>query len=298
MQETRLIQKIRRFAGRTPRNSQIVAGIGDDCAIMRPSADFDFVFTTDFTIEDRHFKLTNHTGADVGVKSLARSLSDLAAMGAEPVFCTVSLALPASLSSDWFDDFYQGFTECAREYKISLAGGDLAQSSNVVVDVMCCGSVPHGMALLRSGARPGDGIYVTGELGFSALGFELQQGEAWLRHKRPVPRLAIGIELRGLATSAMDLSDGLSFDLQRLCEESNVGAEVHPLLPIAKNATLAHALDGGEDYELLFTASPGSNVPERIAGVSVRKIGTITSHSGKITYEGNILEPLGFDHFR
>lgn len=298
MRETTLIQKIRSFAGRTPSNEQMVAGIGDDCAILRPSPGHDFVFTTDFTIEERHFTRASHTGSEVGSKSLARSLSDLAAMGAEPVFCTVSLAMPAGLSSDWFDDFYQGLTDTAREYNIMLAGGDLAQSDKVVVDVMCCGRVPRGAALLRSGARPGDAIYVTGALGTSALGLERKEGDAWRRHKRPVPRIAIGLALRGAATSAMDLSDGLSLDLRRLCDESNVGAEIRSPLPIAEGATLRQALHGGEDYELLFTAPAESIVADHIAGVAVSKIGIITAEPGKITYEGDTLEPLGFDHFR
>jgi thiamine-monophosphate kinase len=298
MREIEIVEKIREFARRTPLNSEVVAGIGDDCAIVRPRLDQDLVFTTDFTIEDRHFSLATHSAIDVGYKSLARSLSDLAAMGAEPVFCLVSLAVPGPLSSDWTRDFYDGFTSAAGEYKISLAGGDLARADKVIVDVMCCGSVPRGSALLRSGAKPGDDIYITGLLGYSAFGLEHQQGEAWLRHKRPVPRLALGLELRGMATAAIDLSDGLSLDLARLCQESRVGAEIHPPLPVAEGASLHQALHGGEDYELLFTVPPGTIMPAQIAGVPVSPIGEITGHANTITYAGSLLEPLGFDHFR
>lgn len=297
MDEIALIEKIRNFARLTPHNDQLVAGIGDDCAILRPRAGFDQVFTTDFTIEGRHFTLATHTAANVGVKSLARSLSDLAAMGAEPVFCTVSLALPSAGASEWLDEFYESFISAAREYKISLAGGDLAKSDKIIVDVMCCGNVPSGAALLRSGARPGDDLYVTGSLGISSFGLASQHGEAWLRHKRPVPRLGVGVQLRGLASAAMDLSDGLSLDLRRLCQSSKVGAEIESV-PVADGATVEQALHGGEDYELLFTAPLGANIPAQIAGVSVTRIGRITDHPETITYKGSNLEPLGFDHFR
>jgi thiamine-monophosphate kinase len=297
MDEVALIEKIRNFARRAPHNDQLVAGIGDDCAVLRPRPGFDQVFTTDFTIEDRHFTRSTHTPADVGVKSLVRSLSDLASMGAEPVFCIVSLALPSALGSEWLDEFYEAFIATAGEYNISLAGGDLAKSDKIVVDVMCCGNVPSGLALLRSGARPGDDAYVTGSLGISASGLASQRGEAWLRHKRPIPRLAVGIELRGVASSAMDLSDGLSLDLRRLCKASNVGAQID-FVPIAGGASLEQALHGGEDYELLFTARPGANIPAQIAGVPVTKIGRITDRPEVITYKGSNLEPLGFDHFR
>jgi thiamine-monophosphate kinase len=297
MDEIALIEKIRNFAGRTPQNEQLIVGVGDDCAILRPRTGFDQVFTTDFTIEDRHFTRATHTAADVGVKSLVRSLSDLAAMGAEPVFCIVSLALPSAAGSEWLDEFYESFVSTAREYNLSLAGGDLAKSDKIVIDVMCCGNVPSGLALLRSGARPGDRLYVTGSLGISSLGLASPGGEAWLRHKRPIPRLAVGVQLRGIATSAMDLSDGISLDIRRLCQASNVGAEIDSL-PVAEGASIEQALHGGEDYELLFTAPPGANVPAQISAVPVTNIGCITGQPEIITYKGSTLEPLGFDHFR
>ncbi len=298
MRETEIIELIRNFATRAPANSQLVAGIGDDCAIVRPRPEQDLVFTTDFTIEDRHFTLATHSAMDVGYKSLARSLSDLAAMGAEPVFCLVSLAVPGALSSNWITEFYEGLTSAAGEYKISLAGGDLARADKVVVDVMCCGSVPRGSALLRSGAKPGDDIYVTGLLGYSACGLARKEGDAWIRHKRPAPRIAVGIELRSIATGAIDLSDGLSLDLARLCQESRVGAEIQPPLPTAEGASLQEALHGGEDYELLFTVPPGTRMPALIGRVPITRIGEITAGAGTITFGGSPLEPLGFDHFR
>lgn len=298
MRETELIEAIKSFADQTPAAKSVVRGIGDDCAVVRPMPRRDLVFTTDFTLENRHFSLDTHSAADIGHKSLARSLSDLAAMGADPVFCLVSLALPSSLGRAWIKSFYRGLTALARTHRITLAGGDLASADNIAIDVMCCGSVPSSTALLRRGARPGDAIYVSGELGGSAFALERQRGAAWRRHKRPEPRLALGKALRGVASAAMDLSDGLSLDLKRLCRESNAGAELTGEIPRAKGASIGQALHGGEDYELLFTANARKKIPAQIAGVPIARIGEITREAGTITYGGRILEPLGFDHFR
>jgi thiamine-monophosphate kinase len=298
MRETELIGVIRNFADRTPAAKSLIRGIGDDCAVVRPARNQDLVFTTDLTLEDRHFTLATHSAADIGHKALARSLSDLAAMGADPVFCLVSLALPPSLGRTWIKRFYRGLTALAREHRITLAGGDLASSDKIAIDVMCCGSVPQSTALLRSGAKPGDGIYVSGELGGSALALEQKRGAGWKRHKRPEPRLALGRAIRGLASAAMDLSDGLSLDLERLCRESHVGARLISDIPRAKGASIEQALHGGEDYELLFTAGTRKNIPARLAGVPIARIGETTNEAWTITYGGRILEPLGFDHFR
>ncbi len=257
MRETQIVDRIRQLAQASHRDSAVVKGIGDDCAILRPRPNEDLVFTSDFLIEDRHFSLVTHSPADIGHKALARSLSDLAAMGAEPVFCLVSLAVPARLAISWVQRFYKGLLALAAKYKVALAGGDLARFDKVVADVICCGRVPRGKALLRSGAKPGDRIYVTGTLGASAHGLATHQGQAWRRHLRPEPRIKAGIALRRLgASAAMDLSDGLSLDLKRLCLESKAGAEINANLPVARDATREEALHGGEDYELLFTAGP------------------------------------------
>jgi thiamine-monophosphate kinase len=298
MRETELIGTIRRFADQIPAVKSVIRGIGDDCAVIRPRRDSDLVFTTDFTLEDRHFTTDTHTAADIGHKSLARSLSDLAAMGADPVFCLVSLALPAHAGRKWIKSFYQGLTALARIHRVALAGGDLARAEKIAVDVMCCGNVPSGGAILRSGAKPGDVLYVSGQLGGSALGFVRRRGAAWKRHKRPEPRLRLGRALRRIATAAMDLSDGLSLDLERLCRESNVGAELTAEVPRAKGASNEQALHGGEDYELLFTAKASKKVPAAVAGIPITRIGRITAEIGTIIYKGKVLEPLGFDHFR
>jgi len=298
MRETQVIERIRALASKTGHPPQLITGIGDDCAVFRPRAREDLVFTTDLTIEGRHFLKETHTAFDVGYVALARSLSDLAAMGAGPAFCLVSLAVPPGLETRWLTRFYRGLLSLARASGMALAGGDLASSDRIIADVMCCGSVPRGKAMTRGGAMPGDSIYVTGSLGASALGLATRRGLAWKRHLRPQPRLAAGLLLRNIpATAAMDLSDGLSLDLWRLCRESGVAADLTDHLPIAKGATLEHALHGGEDYELLFTSAQ-ARVPGRLAGVPVTRIGTIRrGPAGLVTFRGIPLEPLAFDHF-
>lgn len=299
MRETEIVQRIAALAGPAGRNRTLITGIGDDAAIIRPRPGEDLVFTTDFVLQDRHFTLATHTAADIGHKALARSLSDLAAMGSEPVFCLISLALPAALGPAWVDRFYKSLLALAAKHRIVIAGGDLARFEKVAVDVMCCGRVPRGKALVRSAAKPRDRIYVTGELGASANGLGARRGPNWRRHLRPEPRIRAGIALRKLGISAcMDLSDGLSLDLTRLCDASRVSADIGPDIPVAPGASLDEALHGGEDYELLFTAPPRIKVPRRIAGVRVTQIGCITRRrSDTIRFNGAPLPPQGFDHF-
>ncbi|MGB9604386.1 MAG: thiamine-phosphate kinase, partial [Bryobacteraceae bacterium] len=162
------------------------------------------------------------------------------------------------------------------------------------------GTAPRGRALLRSGARPGDEIYVSGRLGGSALGLATRRGAAWKRHLRPEPRLELGAYLRRLgATAAMDVSDGLSLDLHRLCLASGVAAELEDTLPVFPGASLDQALHGGEDYELLFTTSADTRVPRSYRGVELTRIGRIVrGRAGRIVLAGEKLRPLGWDHFR
>jgi thiamine-monophosphate kinase len=261
---------------------------------LSPKAGEDLVFTADFVLEDRHFTLGTHTPAAIGEKALARSLSDLAAMGAEPIFCLVSLAIPAELGGAFVEGFYKGLLRTANRYAVALAGGDLARFNNVIADVMCCGRVPRGKALLRSGAKAGQRIFVTGKLGAAAHAFAVG------RPILPVARLEAGIALRkaGVA-SAIDLSDGLSLDLARVCHESNVGAEIFSgSLPVARRATLDEALHGGEDYELLFTAAAKIKVPARIGKLAITEIGVMTrGKPGVVLMDGAPLQSKGFDHF-
>lgn len=296
--ENALVAQIRKLADRKC-SSSLIRTIGDDCAIVRPRSGEDLVFTTDFVLEDRHFTFDTHTPEDIGHKALARSLSDLAAMGAKPLFCLVSLALPAENADAFVKRFYRGLLRLATKYKVTLAGGDLARFPKIVVDVMCCGTVLSRESLLRSAARVGDVIYVTGYLGLSALGLRTRAGAAWKRHLRPQPRIEVGLALRKLGVRcAMDISDGLSIDLARLCMESGVSAELQTTLPVGRNATLRDALHGGEDYELLFTAQEAVKIPHKISGIAITRIGRIIKRkSVSVTLNGWPLAQGGFDHF-
>jgi thiamine-monophosphate kinase len=299
MREIEIVARIRKLAERNHHDRGIVRGIGDDCAILRPSANEDLVFTSDFVLEGRHFALGTHTPADIGHKALARSLSDLAAMGSEPVFCLVSLAVRSELGAAWINGFYRGLLALAAKFRITLAGGDLARFDRVAADVICCGRVPRGEAILRSGANPGDRIYCTGELGAAAHGLSVRRGKHWRRHLRPEPRIQAGIALRRLgASAAIDVSDGLALDLHRLCVESKAGADLNSDLPIASGAKLEDALYGGDDYELLFTASPKKKIPGHIGDLRITRIGdVILGSAGVVKWKGRRLEPKGFDHF-
>ena len=264
---------------RLPRKHRnLVLGIGDDCAIYRPRRGEDLVFTTDFFIEGVHFKGRGLEQAARAVP-LARSLSDIAAMGAVPRFCLVSLALPKWADESWVAQFFDGLLELARETNTALAGGDLSHAKELVCDVMVCGSVPRGKALRRDGARPGDAIYVSGPLG------------GWRHRAGVTPRLKEGQKLLGKATACIDVSDGLALDLHRLCVASKVSASLDHV-PLLEDATLKQALHDGEDYELLYTAPPRLRVP----GI---RIGTIIrGNAGAISLNGQSIAPRGYDHFQ
>ena len=282
-----------------PRGAGIVAGIGDDCAIVRPrGAVEDLLFTTDMLIEGTHFLRETHGAGDVGWKALARGLSDIAAMGGTPRFCLVSLALARWCNSRWVDRFYDGLLDLAGRAGVPLIGGDLAVTDRVMCDIVVAGAAPRGKSLRRDGARAEDEIYVSGELGVSALGMKSQRGEAWRRHKRPEPRLELGRYLRERAgaTAAMDLSDGLSLDLHRMCADSGLCAQIGAP-PIYRGATLEQALHGGEDYELLFTVPPKRRVPQSFAGLKLTRIGTMRrGEPGRVELDGVELPRRGWDH--
>jgi len=301
MNELEAVERIRSLAAGT-RGKGIKLGIGDDCAIYQsPGAREDLLLTTDMVIEDIHFRAATHPADAVGWRALARALSDIAAMGGEPRFVLVSLALASWADRRWLDGFYRGLLRLARRTGAVLAGGDLGHAEKVYCDMVAGGVAPRGTALRRDGARAGDSIWISGELGGSALGLEKGRGAAWRRHLYPEPRLELGRYLRSRlkATAAMDLSDGVSIDLHRLAKASGLKARLDRPLPVASGATLDQALHGGEDYELLFTLAPGIKPPARYKGLPLTCIGVMErGKAGAVEFFGWPLAPLGYDHLR
>lgn len=308
LNEKLLIDRIRRAAlGGSPGRS-----IGDDCAVLQVPRGHEALVTTDFSLEGVHFRRDWHPPDAVGHRCLARGLSDIAAMGGTPRAAFLSLALPADLPQAWVDRFIAGLLKLASWYSVRLAGGDTAQSPDgVLADIVVLGSVPAGRAVLRSGARPGDFIFVTGTLGSAiAVLHRLREGEkldpkSHPKHFYPEPRLAAGQFLRAkkLASAMIDISDGLSTDLGHICEESKTGALVYAeSLPAAADKDgLTFALHGGDEYELLFTARPDRRIPRQIAGVPVTRIGEIV-RGRQLRLAGangktQILRPAGWEHF-
>jgi len=323
LSEKELIARIRRSAGAGKSTGHtagqsVVTGIGDDCAVLRIPPGHELLVTTDFTIENVHFRRDWHPPELVGWRCLTRGLSDIAAMGGEPRAAFLSLAVAADVPQTWVDRFLKGMLELAREFDLPLAGGDTAQAVlGIQADIVVVGSVPKGKAVLRSGAKPGEHIYVSGDLGGSAAALaelaKSKPGAAHLRRvsrpSRPQPRVAVGQWLlrRGVASAMIDLSDGLSTDLGHICEESRVGAEiVAEAIPRSRAGAgrepvaLEFALDGGDDYELLFT-SP-RDLPAKVAGVRISRIGRTTRSGGMRLIGPNgksrPFRPGGWEHFK
>jgi thiamine-monophosphate kinase len=313
--EKELIARIQR---RARTGSRVLHGIGDDCAVLRPSGRHELLVTTDFSLEGVHFRREWHPPDAVGHRCLARGLSDIAAMGGEPIAAFLSLASPRHLPHKWINSFFDGFLRLASKFGVTLAGGDVAQSSaGILADIVVIGSVPPHRAVLRSGARRGDQIYVTGQLGGAAAVLEQMRSRTTRggarKHDRllyPVPRIAVARVLRErkLASAMIDISDGLSTDLDHICEASHVGASIHasaiPLAELKQHTPveLRFALHGGDDYELLFTVRPGRTVPPKVAGVPITKIGDIVRGRGmKLILDHDRVEqlrPQGWQHFR
>jgi thiamine-monophosphate kinase len=307
--EKKLIDKIRGLARpKTP----VIKGIGDDCAVLRFPTGHDALVTTDFTIENVHFRRQWHSPELVGRRCLTRGLSDIAAMGGRPVAVFLSLAVDSNVPQSWVNGFFKGLLQLAEEFQVSLAGGDTAQSAQgIQADIVVVGSVPKGKAVLRSGAKPDDLIYVTGELGGAAATIDrLAQskplGLGYSKYLSPNPRLAVGQNLRrrGLASAMIDVSDGLSTDLEHICQESQVGAEIEaatiPRGQIGREkVALEFALHGGDDYELLFTSA--KPMPRYVAGVRVTRIGRITKNLGMRLLgpdgKSKRLRAQGWEHF-
>ena len=324
-----LIARIRDRLANLPSN--VIQGIGDDCAVSSISPGNQLVTTTDLLVEEVHFDLSFLSASELGRKSLAVNLSDIAAMGARPRFAFLSLAIPERLSVEFLDGFLKGFLELAAPYGVSLLGGDTSASPDrFFINVTLLGEGKRKNLVFRHGAKPGDDLYVTGTLGDSFLGLQIARRkkrkpltpeEAFLlnRHFNPTPRVKEGRLLgeKKLAGSMIDVSDGLLSDLGHICEESNVSATIFthqiplsdPLRIQARKMKFLDwqvAIQGGEDYELLFSASPGK-APEVLAQgkrwkCGITRIGRIESPGKGIVVQGEE-GPIdsrrfrGYDHF-
>ena len=287
MYEIEIIRRIHSGAATAPFPKR---GIGDDCAILVSPRNSDLLVTTDLFIEGTHFRRSDASANALGYRALARALSDIAAMGGTPLAYFVSIAVPEWATGRWLTGFYNGMRAIADKTGAVLAGGDTTSGKTLWCDLTLLGHAPRGRALRRDTAKPGDAIYVSGELGV----------ECAAKRVRFEPRLALGRYLleNRIATACMDLSDGLALDLHRLCLESQAAAELHHPLPLAKSTTMAHALTNGEDYELLFTASPRRRVPATFNGIPLTRIGMIVpGKPGNVTLNGKFLAPRGWDPF-
>ena len=324
--ENSILQRIlKRMASSTKNHAGRVVhlGIGDDAALFRPNRGHEIILTCDWLLEGTHFLRGKHPPDAVGWKSLARALSDVAAMGGVPRCFLLSLALPESRTGRWLDAFLSGLRRASREFACALVGGDTTRRREILINVTIVGEIRSTRAVLRSGARAGDILCVTGRLGEAELGLRLlklshpRSNNPYLRkHLYPEPRLAVGQWLaeKRLATSMVDLSDGLSSDLPRLCAASGVGARVEStLLPVVRPFEtnrqlgvdpLQLALHGGDDYELLFTVRPSrvNLLPKTLRGVSLTAIGRITKQRELVLLRQKgrerQLHPGGWDPFR
>ena len=305
-------------------------GIGDDCAVLPKNAKTDLVITTDLLIEDIDFRLNWSKPEFIGHKALAVSLSDVAAMGATPVWAMLSIGIPEKIwKSDFVERFYKGWFALAEKFSVELVGGDVSKSPDkIVIDSIVSGEVRRNKAILRSGAKAGDLIFVTGELGGAAGGLKLLQDgfryisskKNWRKHllikqMKPIPKVSDGQFFfeNNLATAMIDLSDGISSDLMHICQASNVGARIFadkiPFDKKLKPLTESHAekidfvLNGGEDFELLFTANQKKilRFENEFKNRQISLIGEINSNVGIIELiqgeKATVLEPKGFRHF-
>ena len=292
--------------------------MGDDCALLRPDAGLELAVTTDMLVEGRHFGADAEPRA-LGHKALAVNLSDLAAMGAAPKWVLLAIGLPAA-DEAWLKAFAEGFFALASRYGVDLIGGDTTRSKLRTITVTAMGEVPASVALYRAGARPGDDIWVSGELGGAALALEqpniaAQFPEIAKRLHQPEPRVELGERLRGMANAAIDVSDGLAGDLGHILERSRVGAVIeYTRIPRSsafkklKNEGLERdcVLSGGDDYELAFTAASARRAElealSRELGLALTRIGSIQAGEPRLTVLDGQGKPMqfksAFDHFK
>jgi thiamine-monophosphate kinase len=319
----------RRMEGHYP--PEVARGIGDDCAVLRPQAGMEWVITTDTQVEDVHFRRAWLTPYQIGWRGMAVNLSDIAAMGAQPFGALAALSLPAVTEAEFFDQLLDGLCDLGLRFNCPLIGGNLARDpTHLSLTLTVLGHVPLGTSVLRGGARPGDEIWVSGQLGGAAAGLRTLLHAIPLasavctalrqRYTQPQPRVREGIFLQaaGCLTSMIDLSDGLAGDLGHLCEESGCGAQIMaealPLQAGVREVAVALgeeplelALRGGEDFELCYTAIPGTVTPmldtfQAQFGTELTCVGTIVSEPALqlVHPDGSHtpLAPQAFDHFR
>ena len=299
--ESEIIERIRKQFG----GSRAVIGIGDDAAVLDLPDGFSTVVCSDLLAENTHFRRSTHPPDSIGFKAIAVNVSDVGAMGGTPSHCLISLALPPGLEAAWFDGFSEGVATACRKFEVSLVGGDTSEAECIFVDACVIGRVRPERTVRRSGARPGDGVYVTGTIGGSALGLRLLEAgrsddPAVGRHLYPEPRHRIGLEIADRATSMIDISDGFSTDLGHLLAESEVSARIEgSRIPLHPGSELDLALDSGEEYELIVTAR---ELPSEIGSVPITRVGEIIA-SGE-THQAflrqntreRILDPKGWQH--
>lgn len=324
---------IRRLVRDITLRADVAVPAGDDAAVLTPAVGQQLVATIDAQVEGKHFVRSVAGGYDIGYKALAVNLSDLAAMGATPAWALISLLVPLDTPVSLLDDMYRGMNEIAREFQVSIVGGNVSSIDGpLAVDVALLGQVASGHALLRRGAAPGDVVLVTGALGAAAAGVLslrdaatsaldaglVETARAAMLRPRPLVREGQALARSGLVTAMLDVSDGLAADLGHLCEASHVGAVVDvETIPVHEAARaiapangldpLALALSGGEDYQLLFTVRREHLSDLRIAlgenGADIAEIGTITGDVGRLMLrasDGSLapLEVTGWDHLR
>lgn len=332
--EFELIQHIKnRQSQICARSSTVDFGIGDDCAVISKNPKADLVITTDLLVEEIDFRIDWTTPESLGHKALAVSLSDVAAMGAKPVWAMLSVGVPTRIwTTDFVEKFYDGWFALAEKFNVELVGGDISRTPDkIVIDSIVAGEARKGKSVLRSGAKPGDLIFVSGKLGGAASGLKLlEYGERFgksdyedllLRQLKPDSQTEIGqiIGEKNLASAMIDLSDGLSSDLAHLCRSSVVGAKIYAdKIPLEANlertnkngkykklfsSRLDFALNGGEDFELLFTVNPKKKfrLEKELKNFKISHVGEVTATVEMIELKRGekieILQPKGFRHF-
>ncbi len=291
--------------------------IGDDAALVNIDANKDLVVSVDTLVEDVHF-FKNDNPYAIGYKLLAVNLSDMAAMGARPKFVTLAISMP-DVDEKWLEAFASGLFKLADEHKVKLIGGDTTRAKNIILSMQIIGQIPLGMAVKRDGAKVSDDIYVSGSLGAPAMAVDIKLNKLKLKSdtaveqlEYPQPRVELGLKLRNIANSMIDISDGLLQDLQHILDKSSVGAKLDVnKIPLAReldnlddSLKFNYALNGGEDYELLFTASPKKADTIKQIGIDLNiplsKIGSIDSGENiRLTgLVSNIkINQAGFKHF-